>query len=254
MGQIEVERRHRDIALFDRLQIGFRLGRMLDLPERQPIIIEATRVDPLVELGPAIIAQALADHLDALDRIGRDRREIDVDQGARRPVARDQRRQHALCPALGGVERHVMAHALALVALAERDRGNAGEGAFHRRGGCARIEHVLTQIGAAIDARQDQIGRRILHDHRQRQDHRIGRRADHLMMVPVDAAQPDRMGEGERAALARLLLGRGDDGDVVGETPRDPLEQVDARRVDAVIVGDEDTHQTPGTSRVSPPV
>ncbi len=71
MRQVEMERRHRDIALFDRLQIGRRLRRMRHLAEAEPVISEAARIDPLVELGAAIIAQALADYRSSLASLGK---------------------------------------------------------------------------------------------------------------------------------------------------------------------------------------
>src|SRR5438874_11255125 len=43
-------------------------------------------------------------------------------------------------------------------------------------------------------------------------------------------------------ASARLLLGRGDDPDIVAELARDGLEQFQPTRIDAVVVGEEDAH------------
>jgi hypothetical protein len=62
--------------------------------------------------------------------------------------------------------------------------------------------------------------------------------------VPVtQLAQAHRAGEGERVAGARLLLGRSDDPDIVGKGARDRLQHLEAGRVDAVVVGEEDPHR-----------
>ena len=70
-------------------------------------------------------------------------------QGARAPAPpRPRRRRRARG-----------AHPLAGIGLAEGDRRNAGQRAFHRRRHGAGISDVLGQIGAAVDARQDEVGR-----------------------------------------------------------------------------------------------
>src|SRR4029079_4249833 len=56
--------------------------------------------------------------------------------------------------------------------------------------------------------------------------------------------------QGQRVARARLLLGRGDDPDVVAEPPRDGLEQPQAAGVHAVVVGQEDAHLTAYAGRL----
>ena len=109
---------------------------------------------------------------------GGDRREIDVDQRARRDCRTSSSGASTRsAQAFGGGERHRVAHALARIGLAERDRAHAGERALHRRRHRARISDVLGEIGAAVDARQDEVGRRVLHHVGQRQHHRVGRRA-----------------------------------------------------------------------------
>ena len=55
-------------------------------------------------------------------------------------------------------------------------------------------------------------------------------------------------------ARARVFLGRGHDPDVVAKLPRDFFEDFKAGRVDAVVVGKEDTHYVTGSRRSSPPI
>src|SRR4051812_14920343 len=57
-------------------------------------------------------------------------------------------------------------------------------------------------------------------------------------------AQPDRRGQGQRMAGAGLLLGRGNDPNVVAELPGDGFEQLEAASVHAVVVGEQDAHWT----------
>ncbi len=49
--------------------------------------------------------------------------------------------------------------------------------------------------------------------------------------------EADRLGQGQRVAGAGLLLGRGDDPDVVAELACDGLEQLEPACVHAIIIG-----------------
>ena len=196
MRQVEVQRADRHIAVGDRFEVG-RMARRFDhRPEPEPVIIVAARIGALDDPQAAIIAQALAADADALDLVGRHRREIDVDQRPRLGLELEQRREHPLGPGFGGGERHGVAHALARIGLAERDRADAGERAFHRRRNGARISDVLGEIGAAVDPRQDHVGRRILHDVGEREHHRVGRRAGDREAALVMAPQAHRRRSG----------------------------------------------------------
>ena len=55
-------------------------------------------------------------------------------------------------------------------------------------------------------------------------------------------------------AGARLFLGRGDDPDVVGKLARDGFQNLQARRVDAVVVGEQNAHYFAGSSSSRPPI
>ena len=50
--------------------------------------------------------------------------------------------------------------AAGLVGLRQRERRNAENGALHRAGDGAGIDHVLAGIAAAIDAGEHEVGRR----------------------------------------------------------------------------------------------
>ena len=86
-------------------------------------------------------------------------------------------------------------------------------------------------------------GLRVLHDVGEAHHHRVGRRAGDAEAALAELPQADRHGQGQRMAGARLLLGRRDDPDVVGEGPRDRLQHLEAGGVDAVVIGEEDAHR-----------
>src|SRR3546814_49296 len=59
MRQVEVERRHRNIALVDRFEIGSVVERMLDRIEPEPEIAIAARIAPFDHRTARIIVEAL---------------------------------------------------------------------------------------------------------------------------------------------------------------------------------------------------
>ena len=75
-----------------------------------------------------------------------------------------------------------------------------------------------------------------------RHDDAIGRRAAHGEAPLAGLAEADRIGERQRMRDAGIVHLRRHDPDVVGKLSRDPLGGIEARRVDAVVVGDEDFH------------
>ena len=61
--------------------------------------------------------------------------------------------------------------------------------------------------------------------------------------VPLaDVAQPQRIVQRQRMGDARLVEFRRDDEDVVAQPPRNVLHDLEARRVNAVVIGNEDFH------------
>ena len=65
----------------------------------------------------------------------------------------------------------------------------------------------------------------------------------------LDLPQAERIGERQRMRDAGIVHLRRHHPDVVGELSRDPLRDVEAGRVDAVVVGDEDFHAARSTPR-----
>lgn len=149
MGQIEVQWRHADITVGDDFEIGQVTGRLDGRGETVPEVAETARIDPLVDLEPAIIAASLAAGPHTPHLVGGQGRKIDVDQGAGREIGAGEIADHPLCPAFGRGKRHRIAHAIARERLAQGDGAMAGEGTFHGGGHGSRIGRVLGQIGAA---------------------------------------------------------------------------------------------------------
>jgi hypothetical protein len=95
---------------------------------------------------------------------------------------------------------------------------------------------------AAIDARQHQIGL-LGHDVVDGQDDAVGRGAGHGKPLVAQLIDAQRLGQGYAPPLGRLLgLGR-DDPDVVRQGAGDLLKTRQALGLDAVVVGQKDTHQ-----------
>ena len=253
MGEVELQGGYGDIAFLDRLQIGAVIEGVLDLVEPEPEIAVAARVAAFDDGAARIVVETLPDDADALDRLGCDCGEVDVDQRALGHRRVQQGREHLGPPFARRAERHIIAHAFAGIDLAERDRAHPCQRALDGGGDGAGIGDVVGQVCPAVDAREDQIGGRG-HDGAERHHHRVGRRAGDGKTPLSELLQADRAGEGERMACARLLLGRGADPDIVGELACDVLQHLEAGGVDAVVIGEEDSHQVSGSSFVNPPI
>ena len=240
-----MQRRHRDDALIDGGEVGVRQGRLLVAQRSDPVIGSAARVVPLDQVV-AELAAALGGHFDALDRAGRHIREVDVEVDVAGPFDRDQ-----LSDQLGRVPfgRGPFGRTGVVGELAQGDRGQSHQGAFHGRGDGARIGHVLAQIAAPVHTGQDQVGRVILEDVADRQQHAVRGRAVHGEMAVGQAADAQGMAQGQGMAGAALLrLGRHHP-DIVRKGPRDLLEGLEPGRVHAVVVGEQDPRSGQLTQR-----
>jgi hypothetical protein len=101
-----------------------------------------------------------------------------------------------------------------------------------------RVEHVVAQVAAAVDARDDERrpARQQLHD---REVHAVRRRAVHGEDACVDLLRPQRVLERQRlGARARLAVGR--DQPDLAHALEGRRERADPRGVDTVVVRDED--------------
>src|SRR3546814_5396786 len=67
VGQVELERRDRDIAVVDRLEVAVVAKAMFDAVQPEPVITIAARVGPLDDRAATIIVEALAGDANTLD-------------------------------------------------------------------------------------------------------------------------------------------------------------------------------------------
>src|SRR3546814_11839166 len=79
-GQVELERRDRDIAVVDRLEVAVVAQAVLDAVEAEPVIAIAARVGALDDRTAAIIVETLPCEADALDFGGGKGGKVDIDQ------------------------------------------------------------------------------------------------------------------------------------------------------------------------------
>ena len=107
-----------------------------------------------------------------------------------------------------------------------------------------RIRHVVAEVVPLVDAGDDEVGHGAGSVHlRQRDVHAVGRRAVDLVHAVAQRVHPQRPAQRQRMTDGAGLDVRRDDGDLAERRERRG-EDVNAFRVDAVIVGDEDSfHQ-----------
>jgi len=120
----------------------------------------------------------------------------------------------------------------------DRHRGDTEERAFAGAAHRARVEDVLAEVRAAIDARHDEIGpaRQQLH---QREVHAIGGRPVDGVDPLLDALRAQRVLQRQRLAAGADLAVRRDDVHLAALAQR-RAQRLDARRVHAVVVRDQD--------------
>ena len=94
----------------------------------------------------------------------------------------------------------------------------------------------------------------ILTDLAQAHRHRVGRSARYRETALVMLAQTHGARQRKRVPHTRLFFVGCADPDVVGESACDRLEHLEAGRMDAVVIGKQDTHQAAGSSLVTPPI
>src|SRR3546814_14944664 len=83
-GQVELERRDRDIAVVDRLEVAVVAQAVLDAVEAEPVIAIAARVGALDDRTAAIIVETLPCDADALDFGGGKGGKVDIRSEERR--------------------------------------------------------------------------------------------------------------------------------------------------------------------------
>ena len=233
-----------NLTVVDGAKVGA-VGRLRHfVAEAHPVVVAVAQVGALLGVTHGHVAEGLAGDLDLGDVVGRPRGEVDVHHHVLGPADLDQPLDDAGAETLGRGE-HVLAVDQRPAGLRQGDRRDAHGHALDGAGDGARQRHVFGQVGAAVDARQHQVGRQAAHQLGDRQHHAIGRRAGGGEAAVVQLPHPHRIGQGQGAAGARLLVLRRADPDVVGQGAGDVLQRDEAFSVDAVVVGQEDFHSPP---------
>ena len=142
--------------------------------------------------------------------------------------------------------------------LRQRDRGQALKRRFHRAADGARIHDVLARVVAAVHARQDEVGGRVLQDVRHPRHDAVGGAALGRPAPGPEFRDHGGVGVADAVGDARLLERGRDHPDLTAgarDLGRDRLHRGKAGGVDAVVVGDEYPHP-PARSRrpFQPPV
>ena len=120
-----------------------------------------------------------------------------------------------------------------------RDRRIPKQGAFEGPGDGAGIRHIVTHIQAAVDARDDEVGRTV-EDFVDADVDAVGWRAVDAIDTLADLLEPERPAQGERVPdRARFVLGR-DDRDLA-EPGQRRGQRFDAGREIPVVIGDKNS-------------
>ncbi|CPP10934.1 Uncharacterised protein [Bordetella pertussis] len=205
LGQVQAQRRHRDLPL----------RRGVEVRPRRGVGGQADRADPVHRvairrggthhrLGRMALAQprdGVAFHV-LVAAIG----DIDVEQDRRGQRLRDLALDH-----LAGGARGRFDVLPAFFDQREGDRGDAEQVALAGRGHRAGIKRVVAHVGAVVDAGHHQVGTRI-HQAGQGDVHAIGRRAVDVDEAVGSGAHRQRpvQGQGVRgAAVIRLRRDHG---------------------------------------------
>src|SRR6266851_2997463 len=158
VGEVQMQRRHRDMAGAD----GGDVARLVDLAllrlVADPVVGAAARIDPFDDVATEA-ARALVRHTHTLDRARDHIGEIDVEQHVLRPVLGQRATDHGRAVMRDRAPLH---RVVAIVGLAEGDRGQAEQAALHGGGDGARVGDVVGDVGAAVDARQHDVGFAVL--------------------------------------------------------------------------------------------
>jgi len=121
--------------------------------------------------------------------------------------------------------------------LRQRERRQPEDRAFERAGDGAGINHILRDVASLVDARQHEVRHRFAENVARAHNDAIGRRSSDGKVTRADFAQPQRVVQRQRVRHAGLVEFGRNHPDVVGQLLRDLLYNLEARRVDAVVVG-----------------
>lgn len=183
-------------------------------------------------MAPALARQAYTADVWRLDV-----REIDIDEVAGLPRAGQEALQDRRCAVPGRCQAGGLPH---LEHLAHGDGPHTKDGALHRCRRRARIDGVLGEVLAMVDAGEHDGRRKVLEDLIERQQHAIGGAALDCVMALIEAPHAQGSGQGDRVRGPGVLFLGGDHPDVVGELTRQLLEQLEPLGADAIVIDQKD--------------
>ncbi|MNF51078.1 hypothetical protein D3C84_323900 [compost metagenome] len=199
-----------------------------------PVSLLATRIDYLHRRrSPGTMAEP--SHLDTANMIQRQVGDVHIEHGARRQVE----------PIVGSHETtRDVGSGRQVVRLARKQReGERRQGQESSFQGCrhrAGIEHVVTQIGAQVNARYHQI-RQLLQQAIEAQVDAIGRRAVEADEAVAQRAGVKRAVQGQGTAGATFVLVRCDD-HTVGVILERTMQSGEPGGSHPVVVGNQNAH------------
>src|SRR5579883_1641586 len=186
-------RRHRDEAAAHGGDVGLLVVLVLARRVADPVVGAAARVDAFDDVA-AEAAHALARDPHALDGgrcyVGK----VDVDEHVLGPPHGQHLAHHVGAVMRGGRPLHRLA---VHVGLAEGDRRDSEQAAFHGAGNGTRVGDVVGEVGAAIDARQNDIGLAVLHEMLDAEQHAVAGRALEREFPLAHVAQTQRLARSE---------------------------------------------------------
>ena len=245
VGEVEAERRHRNEIGAHGPEVGPLRRLRLAALNADPVIGLAACIETILDVELLRIALALRRGHHALHGIGLAVGIVDVQHHALRPS-----RLQELAHEFGAVLHRRLPSRLAALGArlgvigdeAHGDRGNAEQHALDGAGHRAGIVDVVGKILAAIDAGQDQVRRLVLEQEADAHDDAVGGRSLHRVAALIELAHAQGLGERQRMRGARLVGLRRHHPDILGDAGGDVLENVEARGLDAVVVGDQNPH------------
>ena len=253
-----MQRRDRDAALGHRGEVGALLVAVAGRVAVDPVLTPAGLLVLELEL---VAVDALAEPGD-LDAGGLARGHVDVEQRAA-----GQRHVLDLLDDPGGEGRRGVEVELAAepeVHLARRgllgdgDRRQAEHDALERGGHGAGVGDVVAEVGAVVDARDDQLGLEAL-DEPERGEadavhgRPVGRVADGAV-AERDLLHPQRPPGGDPAADRGAVGVRRDDGELdPGHLQQRAPQRLQALGLDPVVVGEQDAHDREDKPAIRPP-
>src|SRR6516165_6603982 len=240
IGPIVAQRRHDDTASVERVDIALRALIARAAAEADPMVGNVARIGSRLDMHTL-------EQTDTLPRQGQRTnlsrwkvRKVYIEAGRLTPADRQQLAHDTGAEGCGSPPSDIRAIG---PRLAQRNRRNPQ----HHPGHCAPHgagKHRLhAEIGAAIDAAEQKIGRRTNHQMTYADHRAVAGCSGYAVAACTTLGYSDRVMQADGVRHAALVVLGCHHPDLAGELARDLLQHREARRLDTVIVGQEDAIQ-----------